>query len=116
MFKFLKKIPLLFRRKSPLAALELKLVELKDTDLRNAAEHAYALAMLYKQKGDSAKAIQYGRESIELFDRSKLRTEWDSMRRNTKIEGITLPEKIHQQIVREHLQPLDLHRSPKKDT
>ncbi len=116
MFKFIKKLIRRLRPLSPLALLEQKLVDLKDTDLRDAAEHAYALAMIYKSKGDTVKAIQFGRESVELFDRSKLRAEWDSMRRNVKIGGITLPEKIHQQIVREHLAPLDLHRPPKKAT
>lgn len=114
MFKSVKKLIRRLRPLSPLALLEQKLVDLKDTDLRDAAEHAYALAIIYKEKGDTAKAIRFGIDSVELFDRSKLRAEWDSARRNTVIGGVTLPEKIHQQIVREHLAPLDLHRHIKK--
>ena len=99
---------------SPLALLEQKLVDLKETDLRDAAEYAYALAMIYKKKGDAPKAIHFGLESIELFDRSKLRAEWDSTRRHSVIAGIPLPEIIHQGIVREHLKPLELKHPPKK--
>ncbi len=54
MFRWIKKVYRNVRPFSALALLELKLVDLKDTDLRNAAEHAYALAMIYKKKGDTA--------------------------------------------------------------
>ena len=116
MFKWIKKIYRALRPLSPLARLEQKLSDLKDTDLREAAEYAYALAMIYKKKGDTAKAIHFGIESVELFDRSKLRTEWDMVRHNTVIGGITLPETIHQGIVREHLKPLQLTHPPKKES
>lgn len=116
MFKWIKKIYRAVRPYSALALLEQKLVELKETDLRDAAEHAYALAMIYKQKGNTAKAIHFGLESVELFDRSKLRAEWDSARRNAVIGGILLPEKIHQGIVREHLAPLELKHPQKKES
>lgn len=116
MFKWIKKVYRAVRPYSALALLEQKLVDLKDTDLREAAEYAYALAMIYKKKGDTAKAIRFGIESIELFDRSKLRAEWDSARRNTVIGGITLPEKIHQGVVRDHLAPLELKHPPKKES
>lgn len=116
MFKWIKKIYRAVRPHSPLALLEQKFVDLKDTDLRDAAEHAYALAMIHKKNGNTAKAIECGIESIALFDRSKLRAEWDSARRNTVIGGITLPEIIHQGIVREHLKPLELKHHPKKES
>ncbi len=116
MFKWIKKIYRAVRPLSRLGLLEQKLVDLKDTDIRNAAEHAYALAIIYKKKGDTAKAIDFGLESLALFDRSKLRAEWDSTRHNTVIGGITIPEIIHQGIVREHLKPLELKHPPKKET
>jgi hypothetical protein len=108
MFKLIKKLFRALRPKSPYAVLEQKLVDLKDTDLREAAEHAYALAMLYKQKGNTAKAILYGRDAIALFDRCKLRTQWDSMRRHETIEGITIPEYVGKSVVRDQLKPIDL--------
>src|SRR5262245_15086913 len=115
MFKRIRKWIRSLRPKTPLALLEEKFIELKDTNLRNAAEHAYALAMIYKQKGDSKKAIDYGREAVALFDRSKLRTEWDTTRKFEVIEGIAIPNPIHQAIVREHLKPLSLALPPKEE-
>ena len=116
MFKFVKKVWRSIRPLSPLSLLEQKLIDLKETDLREAAEHAYALAMIYKKKGDDKKAIRFGLETIELLDRSKLRAEWDSVRRHGVIAGIQLPEIIHQGIVREHLKPLELKHPQKKST
>ncbi len=116
MFKGVRKIYRAVRPSSPLSLLEQKLADLKGTDLREAAEYAYALAMIYKAKGDTAKAIHFGLDSVELFDRSKLRTEWDMTRRNTVIGGITLPETIHQGVVRDHLAPLELKHPPKKES
>ncbi len=116
MFKWIKKVYRAVRPYSALALLEQKLVDLKDTDLREAAEYAYALAMIYKKKGNTAKAIHFGIDSVELFDRSKLRTEWDWVRRNEVIGGITLPETIHQGIVRDHLAPLELKHPQKKES
>lgn len=114
--KGIKKVYRAVRPLSPLQLLEQKMIDLKETDLRTAAEYAYALAMIYKRKGNTAKAIDFGLESIALFDRSKLRTEWDSARRNEVIGGIKLPEIIHQGIVREHLKPLELKHPPKKES
>ncbi len=108
MFKLIKKLIKALRPKSPYAVLEQKLIDLKDTDLREASEHAFALALLYKQKGDTAKAILYGRDAIALLDRCKLRTQWDAKMRNPVIQGVTLPPSIGKDVVREHLRPLDL--------
>lgn len=115
MFKWIKKVILRLRPLTPFQLLELKLVDLKDTDLRNAAEHAYALAMLAKAKGDTKKAILYGRDAVALFDRSKLRTEWDTTRRNEVIGGVPIPNPIHQAIVRDHLKPISLALEAKEE-
>lgn len=82
---------------------------LKETDLRNAAEHAYALAVLYHNDGDNEEAIRFGRESIILFDQCPMDTAEDCAPRNVVIEGIAMPSSfIHQDVVRNRLQPLVL--------
>src|SRR3989344_2737536 len=54
------------------AHLEKTFNDLRKVDPRDAAEHAYALAMLHKQAGDEKQAVQFGRESIALFDECKM--------------------------------------------
>ncbi len=90
-------------------ALEATLESLKATDPRNAAEHAYALSMLYKNAGNDAEAIRFGRESIALFDTCTMDTMEQCACQNVVIEGIPMPSSwIHQEVVRERLKPLVL--------
>ncbi|MDO8654894.1 MAG: hypothetical protein Q7R48_00455 [bacterium] len=99
-------------------ALEQTFSALKDVDPRNAAEHAYALAMLYKQAGDNEEAIRFGREAILLFDKCHMETLEECAALNQTIEGVALPDLIrqrvalpdliHQDVVRGRLQPLML--------
>ena len=91
------------------AALEQTFVSLKAVDPRNAAEHAYALAMLHRRDKNDEEAIRYGREAIALFDECSMETAADCAPRNVVIEGIAMPSTfIHQDVVRDRLKPLVL--------
>jgi hypothetical protein len=88
--------------------LEEKLNVLGKTDPRNAAEHAYALAMLNKRVGDNDKAVKFGREALAHLNKCRLESASDCATINVVIEGIALPEFIHQEVVRDRLAPLTL--------
>lgn len=88
--------------------LEQTLNSLRDADPRNAAEYAYALAMLHKRDGNGDQAVQFGQEAIALFDKCRMETMEECAARNVVIEGVALPDLIHQDVVRDRLQPLTL--------
>lgn len=88
------------------AALEQTLNSLRDVDPRNAAEYAYVLAQLYKRAGDNEQAIRFGREAIALFDKCRMESMEECAARNVVIEGVAIPDLIHQDVVRDRLQPL----------
>ena len=88
--------------------LEQTLNSLHEVDPRNAAEYAYVLAMLHKQAGNDEQAIRFGREAIALFDKCRMDTMEECATRNVVIEGVALPDLIHQDVVRDRLQPLKL--------
>lgn len=90
------------------SSLQQKLNSLKGVDPRNAAEYAYALAMISKHKGNNDQAVQFGNEAIALFDRCDMDTMENCASRNTTIEGVVIPDIIHQDVVRDHLRPLVL--------
>lgn len=89
------------------AALEQTLNSLREVDPRNAAEYAYVLAQLHKRAGNNDEAIRYGREAIALFDKCRMETMEECAARNVVIEGVALPDLIHQDVVRDRLQPLN---------
>lgn len=90
------------------AVLEQTLESLKEVDPRSAAEHAYALAALHQRDGNNAEAVHFGREAIALFDKCSMQTMEDCAARGVIIEGIAIPDIIHQDVVRNRLQPLVL--------
>jgi hypothetical protein len=87
---------------------ENKFEKIKKTEPRNAAEIAYVIAMIAKNKGDSKKAIRYGKESIQLFDQLDPKTLDECAAVNTVINGIALPDLIHSDVVRDRLSPLEI--------
>lgn len=89
-------------------ALEQTLNSLRAVDPRNAAEYAYVLAMLHKRAGDDEQAVRFGREAIALFDKCRMETMEECAARNVVVEGVALPDLIHQDVVRDRLQPLKL--------
>ena len=90
------------------ATLEQTLNSLREVDPRNAAEYAYVLAQLHKRAGDDEQAIRFGRETIALFDKCRMESMEECATRNVVIEGVALPDLIHQDVVRDRLQPLKL--------
>jgi hypothetical protein len=90
------------------AHLEQTLNLLREVDPRNASEYAYVLAMLHKRAGNNEKAIHFGREAIALFDKCRMETLEDCAARHVVIEGVALPDLIHQDVVRDRLKPLKL--------
>ena len=90
------------------AALEQTLDFLRDVDPRDAAEYAYVLAMLHRRAGDDKQAIRFGKESIALLNGCQMETMDDCAARNVVIEGIAIPDLIHQDVIRDRLQPLVL--------
>lgn len=90
------------------AALEQTLNSLREVDPRNAAEYAYVLAQLHKRAGDDEQAIRFVREAIALFDKCRMESMEECAARNVVIEGVALPDLIHQDVVRDRLQPLKL--------
>lgn len=90
------------------ATLEQTLNSLREMDPRNAAEYAYVLAQLHKRAGDDEQSIRFGREAIALFDKCRMESMEECVARNVVIEGVALPDLIHQDVVRDRLQPLKL--------
>jgi len=90
------------------AHLEQTLNLLREVDPRNASEYAYVLAMLHKRAGNNEKAIHFGREAIALFDKCRMETLEDCAARHVVIEGVALPDLIHQDVVRDRLKPFKL--------
>lgn len=88
--------------------LEQALNSMRDTDPRTAAEYAYALAVGYKQAEDFRRATHFGREAIALFDKCRMETMEECAAHNVTIEGVALPDIIHQDVVRDRLRPLEL--------
>lgn len=78
------------------------------TRYKSPAEYAYVLAMLYKKAGDNKQAVRFGQESITLFNECSMDTMEDCAARNVVIEGVALPDLIHQDVVRDRLKPLAL--------
>lgn len=88
--------------------LERTLNALEKTDPREAAEYAYALAILYMRAGDNERAAQFGRKSIALFNQCRMETQKDCAARNIMIGGVLIPGLIHQDVVRDRLRSLSL--------
>lgn len=87
--------------------LEQTLNSLKETNPRNAAEHAYALAVLCQRDGNAEDAARFGCEAISLFDKCQMNTAEDCAPLNVVIEGVAMPSSfIHQDVVRDRLYPL----------
>lgn len=95
-------------KEETIVKLKKMLAELKKSEPRQAAEVAYALARIYLQAGNNKMAVRYGKESIRLFDRCRMKTEEDCASRFVTLGGIALPDLIHQKVVRDRLQPLQL--------
>ena len=90
------------------SSLEKRLVpEVKITQ-REAAELAYVLAVIHKKEGNIKDARKYARQSIELFEGLDIQTLDDAASLYTVLNGIALPDLIHEGVVRDRLSDLFL--------
>lgn len=90
------------------ALLETTFAILKESDPRNAAEHAYALAVLYQRQGNLDEAVRFGREAITLLGQCPTDTLNECAARNTILEGVAIPDILHEAVIRDRLQSLAL--------
>ena len=73
--------------------LEKKFEELREKDPRLAAEYAYVLAVKNKSR-------YYAQECLRIFKELNIQTLKDSASRLNVVEGVCLPEYIHEGVVR----------------
>ena len=83
------------------AELEARFEAMAVRDPREAAELAYAIAALKRRAGDREGAAQYARRAIELFKTVSTDTLEDCAARNTIVDGIVIPDLIHEDVVRD---------------
>ena len=83
--------------------LEKEFREELQMDERNAAEFAYAIAMLAKTQGNLSKARAYAEHSIRIFEKLNIGTLEDAAARNITIRGVPIPSLIHEKVVEERL-------------
>lgn len=86
--------------------LEKKFNEEYEIDKRNAAEVAYVIASLAKQNRDFEKAKIYALKAIEIFEILNIKTLEEAAARNDIIEGVVIPELIHEGVIRERFKDI----------
>lgn len=82
--------------------------KMKVDDLRKAAEIAYVIAMIAKAAGNNEKAVKFGRDSVRIFDELNVQTMEECAAYYTVVNGISLPELIHSDVVKNRLLPLEI--------
>ena len=76
-------------------------------DRRNAAEHAYALAVIFKNQGKMQKARQFAKASIDLFDENQGKNPNDYAPQNVAIGDVPMPSSyIHSGVIKDRLKAL----------
>jgi hypothetical protein len=80
---------------------------LKETNKRAAAEIAYALGELRRREGDYELMRWYRAESVRLFLEVEVNTEADAEAIYHQINGVWLPDLIHEGVVLNRLQEPD---------
>ncbi|MDD5110654.1 MAG: hypothetical protein PHI63_05600 [Patescibacteria group bacterium] len=88
--------------------IERELEARRDSDPRDAAEYAYALARMHQEDGDPESATRFGRDAIALFGQCDTSTMEACSARNVQIGRICIPDLIHEDVVRDRLKPLEL--------
>ncbi|MBT9132760.1 MAG: hypothetical protein DDT33_01289 [Firmicutes bacterium] len=79
---------------------------LKGADPRRAAEAAYVIAVISKRQGDFTRAKQFAKESIQLFESLNIQTLEEAAARYLELNGVFLPEYIHENVVRDRFKDL----------
>lgn len=84
---------------------------LKATDPRRAAEVAYVIAVISKRQDNLARAKQFAKESIQLFENLNIQTLEETAARYIELNDVLLPSYIHENVVRDRFK--DLLEMPK---
>lgn len=71
-----------------------------DIDRRNAAEYAYAIALIAAEAKNEELAAEFAIKAIELFENVGIETLEDAIARNHFIEDISIPDLIHEDVVK----------------
>lgn len=91
-----------------LRQIEKRFQKMKDKNPKKAAELAYVIAMNAKHVRNEQKAIEFGKECLRLLDIVNPQTMDECAPILTLINGVALPEFLHQDVVRDRLSPLVL--------
>lgn len=88
--------------------IEKRFYRMEYKDPKKAAEIAYVIAKNAKNNGNNPKATEFGKECIRLLDIVNPQTMDECAPIFTVVNGIALPEFLHQDVVRDRLSPLIL--------
>ncbi len=83
--------------------LEQTYYEVRTQNRRRAAEIAYVLAVLYSKDGNEGEAVRYAYESLGLFSELQVQTLEDAAPVYDELNGVRLPNLIHEGVVRKKL-------------
>ncbi len=72
-------------------------------ELKSETEHLYAKAMQCKVAGDMDGVREYGLQAIVLYQAMEVNTLEEAAAENTKIDGVPIPELMHEGVVRKNL-------------
>ena len=90
------------------ANLEQYFSDYEEENPREAAEVAFAIAMKAKQDGNIEKATEFGKRSVQLFEQLNVQTMEECANLHMTINGIGIPDLIHEDVVRSRLKPIEL--------
>lgn len=79
---------------------------LKASDPRRAAEVAYVIATICRRQGARARARQFAKESIQLFEDLNIQTLEEAAARYVELNDVFLPSYIHENVVRDTFKDL----------
>ncbi len=85
--------------KNKLEILEKRFLKEYEIDKRNAAEYAYAIAVIAKKQGNKEKAKEYAEKSIEIFKETNIQTLEEAAAINNVIDNVVIPELVHEDVV-----------------
>jgi hypothetical protein len=88
--------------------IEKRFHRMKDKNPKKAAELAYVIAMNAKHNKNDSKAIEFGRECLRLLAIINPQTKEECATIFTGMNGVALPEFLHQDVVKDRLSPLVL--------
>lgn len=86
--------------------LEKKFKDEYEIDKSNAAELAYAIATLAKEKKDIEKAREYALKAIKIYKTLQIQTLEKAAAKNNIIESVVIPELMHEGVIQERFKDI----------